>query len=304
MRNPSELYEIVDETRIDSAVPVLLYALSGFVDAGQAGALATDHIADLFESKVLVRFDADQLIDYRSRRPAMTFSGDHFSHAERFSLTLESVVDAGGQEFYLLRGPEPDFQWERFVVAVREVVARYGVKLAVSGHGIPWAAPHTRPLRMTNYASRRELISGSPRWIDDVRVPGNMVGLLQLRLGETGTDSVGFAVHVPHYLSDIEYPPAAVTLLDAIAEVSGLTIPTAALRDSGGEVLTKVDEQVEQAPQLQEAIAGMEKAFDAESGQLGLNQAGQVPESELPVADTLASEVEEFLRGMGGPSTD
>ncbi len=300
MRNAHELYEIVDDSKVDSDRPVLFYSLTGFVDAGQAGAMAADAVMTTFERKLLARFDADQLIDYRSRRPAMTFSGDHFSDLERFSLTLELVTDSAGAQFYVLRGPEPDFQWELFATAVGELVDRYGVKLAISGHGIPWAAPHTRPLRMTAHASRRELIAGSPRWIDDVRLPGNMLSLLEMRLGQAGVDAMGFAVHVPHYLSDIEYPPAAVALLDAVSEAADLDLPTAELRTAGADVLAKVDEQVEQAPQLQEAITNMEKAFDAESGALGLGQAGALPESEIPAGDALADEVEDFLRGMGG----
>lgn len=300
MRDPRELYEIVDDTPVDDAAPVMFYSLAGFMDAGQASALAAESVADNFERRLVAQFDVDELIDYRSRRPAMTFSGDRYTQIEQFSLTLEALADPSGRQLYLLRGPEPDFQWERFAAGVGQLVDRFGVKLAVTGHGIPWAAPHTRPLRTTAHASRRELIAGSPRWFDDVRVPGNMVGMLELRLGEAGVDSVGFAVHVPHYLSDIEFPPAAVSLLDSIAEVAGLELPTQVLRDAGADVLAKVDEQVAQSPQLQEAIAGMEKAFDADSGELSLGSGQRLPESEIPGGDAIAAEVEDFLRGMGG----
>ncbi|MFV0457170.1 MAG: proteasome assembly chaperone family protein [Actinomycetales bacterium] len=300
MRNPEELFEILDDRPADTASPVLIYSLSGFVDAGQTGALAGEHLATTLSSRPYAAFDCDQLIDYRSRRPVMTFTADHYAHVERFQLTLDVLTDAAGTEFYLLRGPEPDFQWERFAAAVLRLVDRLGITRAVTGHGIPWASPHTRPLRMTAHASRRELISGSPRWVDDVRVPGNVLGLLELRLGEAGVDAIGFAVHVPHYLAEIEYPTAAVRLLEAMSEAAGVQVPDEALRAAGSDVLEKVDEQVAQAPQLQEAIEGMEKAFDADGSGLGSPGQSSVPESELPHGDDLAAEVEDFLRGMGG----
>lgn len=297
MRDPSQLYELVSNAPAADPAPVLWHAFSGFIDAGLAGALAADSQLDSRPRRVVARFDCDQLIDYRGRRPAMTFSGDRFTEAQQFSLALEVLTDAAGREAYVLRGPEPDYQWERFAAAVGELVDRFGVKLTVSGHGIPWAAPHTRPLRMTAHASRRELIAGSPRWFDDVRVPGNMSALLELRLGSSGTDSMGFAVHVPHYLSDIEFPPAAVGLLDAISEAADLSLPTEDLRTAGATVLANIDEQVRNAPQLAEAIVGMERAFD---GDLGIAAGPALPESEIPGRDALAAEVEDFLRGMGG----
>lgn len=300
MRNPRDLYEIVDRHGAEVEKPALLYSLTGFMDAGQAGALASEHLASTLERRTVASFDCDQLIDYRSRRPVMTFSGDHFSHIESFQLTLDVLTDSAGREFYQLRGPEPDFQWERFSQAVRDLVEHFRVSRAVAGHGIPWAAPHTRPLRMTAHASRRELIAGNPRWFEDVRIPGNAMALLELRLGEAGVDAMGFAVHVPHYLAEIEFPPAAVALIETMAGAADLDLPTQALREAGVEVLAKVDEQVAEAPQLQEAIAGMEKAFDADSTELTLGRAGSVPESEVPHGDQIAAEVEDFLRGMGG----
>lgn len=300
MLDPSQLYTIVDDTPAEDPSPVLYFALTGFMDAGQAGALAADHVLDELDHRIVAAFDCDQLIDYRSRRPAMTFDGDHYADVEEFSLALHVVTDLDDREFYLLRGPEPDFQWNRFVAATHQLVTHFGVALTVTGHGVPWAAPHTRPLRGTAYASRRELISGQPRWTDAIKVPGNMMGLLTLRLGQAGVDSVGFAVHVPHYLSDIEYPPAAVALLESIVGSTDLALPLDDLRTAGSEVLSKVDEQVAQAPQLQETLTSWEKAFDAESDGLGIGTGAEIPEGELPGQDALAAEVEDFLRGMNG----
>lgn len=300
MLDSRELYEILDDDGIDDPHPVLYFSLSGFMDAGQAGAIAADHLLQTLERRVVARFDCDQLIDYRSRRPAMTFDSDRYSEIEEFSLNLEALTDLDGRQFYMLRGPEPDFQWHRFARAAVELAQYFGVELTVTGHGVPWAAPHTRPLRSTAHASRRELISGHPRWTDSIRVPGNMLGLLTMRLGEAGIDSVGFAVHVPHYLSEIEYPPAALNLLESVAGSSDLSLPMDGLREAGSEVLTRVDEQVAQSEQLQETITGWEKAFDAEAEGFGVGPAGQLPEAELPGQDALAAEVEDFLRGMNG----
>ena len=159
MLDPSELYEI-DENLPALDRPVLVHALSGFIDAGSAGQLVRDHLLGTLEHRVVARFDVDQLLDYRARRPPMVFVEDHWESYEDPTLALHVVYDAAGTPFLLLDGAEPDVQWERFITAVRQLVERLGVRLAVGLHGIPMGVPHTRPAGVTAHGTRAELIAG------------------------------------------------------------------------------------------------------------------------------------------------
>ena len=87
MLDPRDLYTLHDTgstgPRDDSEGeasrgPVLLHTLTGFVDAGQAGRLAAEHLLETFEHRPLATFDVDTLLDYRSRRPPMVFESDHW----------------------------------------------------------------------------------------------------------------------------------------------------------------------------------------------------------------------------------
>jgi hypothetical protein len=61
---PAELYEVAsDAPHLDE--PVLLVALDGFVDAGNAARLAVEALQADREAQTVVRFDIDQLVDYR-----------------------------------------------------------------------------------------------------------------------------------------------------------------------------------------------------------------------------------------------
>jgi hypothetical protein len=154
---------------------VLLHALQGFVDAGSAATLAVRHLLAELDSRPLATFDADQLVDYRARRPRMAFRQDRFESVEMPELVVHLVRDEAGTPFLVMSGPEPDFQWNRFTAAVTQLVERAGVSLSVGLHGIPWAAPHTRPVGLTPHASDRSLIAGRPRWVGDVDVPAMRV---------------------------------------------------------------------------------------------------------------------------------
>src|SRR5438094_390087 len=75
VRDAGDLYEVgPDAPELEGAV--MLHYLDGFIDAGAAGRLFTAHLLGSLEHKAVVTFDADRLIDYRSRRPPMTFEQD------------------------------------------------------------------------------------------------------------------------------------------------------------------------------------------------------------------------------------
>jgi hypothetical protein len=228
---PENLYE-VDSDVPDLTGAVLLHHFEGFMDAGSAGGALVEQLLTSYEHRVIARFDVDSLLDYRSRRPMMTFVTDHWEDYQAPELAVHLLHDAAGTPFVLLTGPEPDFRWEAFVEAIRQLVERWGVRLSVGFHGIPMGVPHTRPLGVTAHASRQELIAGHQPSFNRIQVPGNVSGLLELRLGESGLDAVGFAAHVPHYLTQSTYPAAALVLLDVIVQATDLVLPATALAES------------------------------------------------------------------------
>jgi predicted ATP-grasp superfamily ATP-dependent carboligase len=289
---------------------VLVHALTGFVDAGQAGHLAVAHLLATLEHRVLATFDVDQLLDYRSRRPEMIFDEDRWAGYAQPELLLYEVRDCAGATFLLLTGPEPDLQWEHFADAVRELVERFGVELTVGLGAVPMAVPHTRPATVTAHATRRELISRYQRWATTMQVPGHAGALVEFRLGEAGHDAMGFVVHVPHYLARIEYPESARGLLEHLARSSGLDLPVEALRPAAQRVLAEVNEQIARSPESLSVVTSLEAQFDAVMGgsdrrPLPSPDAGSLPPGdELPTGDEIAAELEQFLAEQDGPAED
>ncbi|MFY9808374.1 MAG: PAC2 family protein [Pseudonocardiaceae bacterium] len=295
----AELYHIEAEPST-SAGTVLVHALTGFVDAGQAGQLAVAHLLENLEHRVVATFDVDQLFDYRSRRPAMTFDQDHWSSYQRPELVLHEVQDCAGTTFLLLTGPEPDLMWERFSDAVRELVERFGVGLTVGLGAVPMAVPHTRPAAVTAHATRRDLISGYHRWFNTMQMPGHAGALVELRLGEAGHDAMGFVVHVPHYLARMEYPESARGLLEHLARSSGLDLPVEALQPAAQRVLAEVNEQIARSPESMSVVAGLEDQFDAVTGSPDRRPLAALDAEVLPTGDEIAAEFEAFLAEQDG----
>ena len=311
MLDPSEIYDVDPEVAggltgqtAGGTGPVLLHMVRGFVDAGNAGQVAAEHLTGAFATQRLATFDVDQLLDYRSRRPMMTFDAATWSAYEEPRLVVDVVRDAEGVPFLLLHGVEPDVQWERYVAAVRQIVERFAVPMTVGVHGIPMGVPHTRPLGVTAHGTRPELVADQLSWFGTVQVPASASAVLEYRLGRWGHDAMGFAVHVPHYLAQSSYPRAAMAALEHVQRATALDLGPAALEQAAAEATAEVDKQVEASEEVAAVVRALEEQYDSFSRSIGRTNL-LAETSDLPTADELGAEFERFLaqqQGGDGPA--
>lgn len=299
MQDPRALYSF--EPDVDpyaAGASVLVVSLGGFVDAGGTQRVLTRHLLDAHESSVVARFDIDQLLDYRGRRPAMTFDKDRWTAYADPTLRLHRVLDGSGHPFLLLAGEEPDYQWERVAAATLALVEQLGVELTVSVHGIPMAVPHTRPIGTTPHATDARLLGEHDPVFGMVQVPGSLSSLLEYRLGESGRDAMGFAVHVPHYLAQAEYADAALVGLDALAGATGLDLERTGLVALAALGRAQIAKELEDADEVRTVVAALERQYDS------FIQGRERPSllatdlSQVPSADELGAQVEAFLKDV------
>jgi proteasome assembly chaperone (PAC2) family protein len=295
---PERIYELEAPapqlTSPDGSGPVLVHALEGFSDAGHAIRLAAEHLKNSLDTELVASFAIDDLLDYRSRRPVMTFKTDHFTRYEEPQLNLYALRDGLGTPFLLLAGMEPDLKWERFVTAVRLLAERLGVRRTIGLGTIPMAVPHTRPVTMTAHSNNRELIADHTPWVGEVQVPSSVSNLLEFRMGQHGHDAVGFTVHVPHYLAQTDYPAAAQALLEQVAQSASLQFPLRALTDAAASVRGKIDEQLEASAEVSQVVSALEQQYDAfVSAQE--NRSLLARDEDLPSGEELGAEFERFL---------
>ncbi|WP_433392498.1 proteasome assembly chaperone family protein [Micromonospora sp. KLBMP9576] len=300
MLDPHELYELTDDLP-DLGQPVLIQTLTGFVDAGSATRLAREQLLTSLDARPVARFDVDQLFDYRSRRPVMTFVEDHWEAYDAPALELHLLHDDDETPFLLLTGPEPDLQWERFVAAVAGISARLDVRLTVGLNSIPMAVPHSRPAGVTAHATRPELIAGYEPWLQRVQVPGSVGHLLEYRLGEQGRDALGFSAHVPHYVAQTEYPASAEVLLASVSRSTGLLLPRDGLRSAAEVVRMEIDRQVAQTDDAAQLVQALEEQYDAFARGRGEKNLLAAEAGPLPTADELGAELERFLAEQTRP---
>jgi len=295
MQDPTALYDLTDAADGVPAGLPLVAGLTGFADAGSAVSQLGQYALDTLEHRVLATFDADELLDYRARRPVITFDQDHITEWSPPALTLSLASDDLGQQFLLLTGFEPDFQWERFTAALLDLVDRFAVASTTWVHAIPMPVPHTRPLGVTVSGNRPELVESLSVWRPVTQAPANALHLLEHRLTQVGHPVAGFVLLVPHYLADTEFPEAAVTALASISSATGLIFPTDTLRGEGRDFLVKVEEQVHGNAELTRLVSTLEERHDTYMEGNPLPSPLTDQDGQVPSADALAAELEKFL---------
>jgi hypothetical protein len=278
--------------------PVLVTALEGFLDAGNASALAVGHLMDSGSGRVVAVFEVDEFYDYRARRPPLTFLEDHYADYEAPRLVVRLMEDKLGSPYLLLSGPEPDIRWEAFARAVRAVVEHFSVRLVVSLGSVPMAVPHTRPVQLTNHATAQRLLVQENVWKGEIRVPASAQSLIELRLGEWDHDAMGFVAHIPHYVAQFDYPHAAAALLEGLEDVTGLLWDQSALKEAGEARQVEIATQIADSDDVREVVTGLEQQYDAFHRQA----ANLLAEDEaLPSGEEIGAQFEQFLAKLEEP---
>lgn len=292
----SQLHELVSEPVLHE--PLLVSALDGWVDAGMAGMSAMSYLLGNGSTTLVAQFDADVLLDFRSRRPIA-----HLVEGVNSSLTwpvieLRHGHDLDGRDLLLLTGSEPDTHWHAFSAAIVELAQSFGVRLVVGLGAFPAPAPHTRPPKIACTANRTDLADRFMGMRPTLDVPAGVQAAIERSCADASIDAIGLWAQVPHYASAASYPQAGAALLDALAEIAGLRLDPTELREAGIVLVNQLNANIANNPEHLHMLNNLEAAYDAQSAMEQGRDLGPMPTTE-----ELAEEVESFLREVNRGDT-
>ncbi len=275
-----DLYTILAKPKLEH--PTAIMFLEGWIDAGNAAAVAASRVHDALEDEVVVAsFDPDEFVDYRARRPVL-----HLADGVVTTLTWPRIeVIAGhidGADVVMLMGQEPDTRWRRFSEAVVEIFGQLGAERVVGLGAYPAPTPHTRPVRLSATATTDALAEGYVR--ASIDAPAGVHAVIETAAAEAGIDAIGIWAQVPHYVAASFYPAAASELLRDVARVTGARLDTSELDADGLRLRNEIDERVAENPEHAGLLAELERTYDS------------LASIDDSAGDAIAREFEEFLR--------
>lgn len=277
------LYELQQDVQLED--PVMVLAMSGWVDAASVGTDAAGRLAE--DGDVIATFDRDALFDYRSSRPVLHFEAGELSQIvwPRLEVVHSSIE---GRDLVVVTGSEPDFRWMELGSEMLRLVGELGVQRLITLGAVPAQVPHTRPVRVVCTTSGPDLLlEGDDLLPDDLVVPGAAVSILRDRLSHAGISSVGYWVQVPHYLNQ-PFAAGVLALLDRVGRQLGVTVPVGGLSAEAEDQRRDIDAMLEDRADAREYVERLESM---------VAEKPPPPDFEaLPSADEIGAEVERFLR--------
>ena len=261
--------------------PVLVVALSGWVDAGLAGGGTVAVLAEQLESvRTFGRLDLSDLMDLQQTRPTV-----HLVDGVSREIAWPQIsFSAGhlGRDVVLCVGPEPSLRWRAVLGEVVGLAEQLGVTAAFTVGGIPSMASHRRPVSVLATGTDAELVEAAGAWRQDYTGPTGAQSVLQVMLGDVGIPTLALWAQVPHYVAGGASPPAIRSLLAKLRDLGGITVDLDVLDDQAQAYVERVEDGLTERPDVVDVIRAIE--------------AGEAEDEELPSGDELASEIERFLR--------
>lgn len=281
--------------------PVLLYAFTGWNDAGEAASTAIRTMVAHWGGSRLGEIDPEPFTDFATVRPSV-YLAEGRRHIRWPSVQLWSASLPGADALFVL-GPEPAFQWRRFCEQIVGLAERFDVSTAISLGALLADYPHTYPVQVIGTATDPELIDRHNLRRSTYEGPTGIVGVLGDALTTAGRDSVALWATVPGYTAQMPWPKASAALVRAACGIVGAEPPVGLL----GPAIAKYDQRVAGMLAENDELAAYVSRLEVLMGDAADDErdavVDELADDELDdaelAAEDLVAEVERYLQESG-----
>jgi hypothetical protein len=259
--------------------PVMVVALSGWVDAGIAGAGAITALREQLDAPdEFGRIELVDHMDLQQTRPVAHWADDGTRVIDWPAIIL--VSGRLGRDVIVVSGPEPSLRWPSAAAAIVEAARTLEVNDAYTLAGMPSLVSHRRPVPVLATASHHSLAQElAPLRLAYSGATG-LQTVVQRALGDAGIRCGALWAQVPQYVSGSPSPPAVRALLSRLSEVARFELDLRALDARCDAYRNRVDAGLATRPEVQEVVDRIDREQSA-------------------TTDDLVSEIELFLRQRG-----
>jgi proteasome assembly chaperone (PAC2) family protein len=272
--------------------PALVCAFKGWNDAGEAATSAAAFMGASLDAARFATIDPEDFVDFQATRPLVKLVEGRTRKVEWPEWEVyEARVPRAPRDLVILTGPEPSYRWRGFCAQVVELAEALGVQMVVTLGALLADVPHSRPVGVTAHASDPALVERLSLQAPTYEGPTGIVGVLNIACREQGLATASVWANVPHYVSGIENPKAALALVQRVLTLLNLEADLGDLEEASRQYDQNLAEIVAQNAKIKAYVAKLESRDTAEEP-----ETRPAPGSDLPPASELVAEIEQFLR--------
>jgi hypothetical protein len=273
--------------------PILIMAFSGWNDAAEAATTAARYLSQLWPTRPLASIDPEEFYHFGLSRPYVRYKAGSDNEREiiwpatEFSISRPSALEC---DLIVGVAIEPHLKWRTYCGAVLELARHCRASLVLTLGALLAEVAHSRPVRLSGSAQDPEIASRLGVHPSRYEGPTGIVGVLNTFCREEGIPTASLWANVPHYVSGVENPKAALALVRRVLALLNAEADLSDLSEAARQFEQNLNSVVAQNAKIAEYVAKLERKKSEED-----EEDGGRPD-ELPPASDLVAEIEQFLR--------
>jgi proteasome assembly chaperone (PAC2) family protein len=274
--------------------PLLIMAFSGWNDAAESATTAVRFLTTALRAEKFAEIDPEEFYHFGLTRPQVRYRSDQPNEREIIWPATEISIAQSpdlARDVILGVAAEPHLKWKTYCGGVVELAKRCEVSLFLTLGGLLAEVPHTRPVRLSGGSPDPELTARLGVRPSRYEGPTGIVGVLNASCRDEGLATASLWANVPHYVSGIENPKAALALVGRVLNLLDATVDLTELQEASKQFDQNLTEIVAQNAKISAYIKKLE-AREPEAEE----DVAPAATSDLPPASELVEEIEEFMR--------
>ncbi len=286
--------------------PVLLAAFAGWNDAAEVATGTLRFLMRQWQAEPCAEIDPEEFFVFTETRPQVRMIDKvqrriTWPQNQFFSARLPNSP----RDFLILVGAEPQLRWKTFTRLILDYAAAYNVKTVICLGALVADVLHSRPAVLTGSIADPELARRVGRLglrRSRYEGPTGIVGVLGAECRERGFSAGSIWGNVPHYIASISNPDVSIALARCLDDLFGLTTDLSDLERASvrfnAQVARAIAEDADVASYIRQLEARDTKSTDSADS----TDEESTPPGDLPSADILVQELEDFFRRRGQSS--
>jgi proteasome assembly chaperone (PAC2) family protein len=285
-------------------------AFSGWNDAAESATTAARYLSQIWSSRPFASIDPEDFYHFGLSRPYVRFKTGSRTEREivwpatEFSLAQPSELE---RDIVVGVAIEPHLKWRTYCAAVLELAHRCRASMVLTLGALLAEVAHTQPIRLAGSSYDPELSARLGLKPTRYEGPTGIVGVLNTVCREALVPTASLWANVPHYISGIENPRAALALVRRVLTMLDTEADLTDLREAADQFDQNLSSIVAQNTKIGDYVRRLErKSSDDDEEPTAPTETTEPPEvaeikDELPPSADLLAEIEQFLRQQQRP---
>jgi len=279
--------------------PIIIMAFSGWNDAAESATTAARYLSQLWSSRPLASIDPEEFYHFGLSRPYVRFkTGSRTEREIVWPATEFSLAQPAELERDIVVGVaiEPHLKWRTYCGVVLDLARRCRASLILTLGALLAEVAHTQPIRLVGSSYDPELSARLGLRPTRYEGPTGIVGVLNTLCREARVPTASLWANVPHYVSGIENPRAALALVKRVLEMLGTEADLTDLREAAEQFDQNLSAIVAQNTKIADYVRKLERKGADEDEEAPAPAEPPEAKDKLPPSGDVVAEIEQFLR--------